>query len=158
MPAFSTRNSTAPPIASFHGVGRRSGVTVPTFGFGIRPRGPSTLTEADRPGAIMSRSRDDAIEVHEAAGPIFSYKVFGADGVQRRPQWLRPTLASLAKTATRTSRPVPGGMITRACRDIRVLFLVLRASQAYEKTLQLLYSLFCPYSSFCPTGKGNTLW
>src|SRR5206468_2800987 len=39
MPALSTRNCTWPALAFFTAVAT-SGVTVPTFGFGIRPRGP----------------------------------------------------------------------------------------------------------------------
>src|SRR6188472_1291450 len=41
-PAFSTLNSTAPPLAARTEV-PTSAVTVPTFGFGISPRGPSTF-------------------------------------------------------------------------------------------------------------------
>ena len=43
MPAFSTRNSTEPPLAPFTAVAT-SMVTVPIFGFGIMPRGPEHLT------------------------------------------------------------------------------------------------------------------
>src|ERR1044072_3309785 len=39
MPAFSTRNSTFPPLAPFTAA-VTSMVTVPIFGFGIMPRGP----------------------------------------------------------------------------------------------------------------------
>src|SRR5690606_34231055 len=42
MPCFSTRNSTWPPLASLTACAT-FGVTVPSFGFGIRPLGPSTL-------------------------------------------------------------------------------------------------------------------
>ena len=60
MPAFSARNSTAPPFdaatAAFTSI-----VTVPTFGFGIRPRGPSTLprrpTSGIMSGVAMQRSK-----------------------------------------------------------------------------------------------------
>ena len=41
MPAFSTRNSTRPALSSATAF-LTSAVTVPTFGFGIRPRGPRT--------------------------------------------------------------------------------------------------------------------
>src|SRR4029079_16738798 len=41
MPPFSTRNSTRPALSSRTALAT-SAVTVPTLGFGIRPRGPST--------------------------------------------------------------------------------------------------------------------
>ena len=52
MPVLSTRNSTLPALISLTAFAI-SNVTVPVFGFGIRPRGPSTLPR--RPTArIMS--------------------------------------------------------------------------------------------------------
>src|SRR3984893_456665 len=42
IPAFSTRNSTEPPLAPLIAL-VTSIVAVPTLGFGIRPRGPRTL-------------------------------------------------------------------------------------------------------------------
>src|SRR5436190_2360597 len=52
MPVLSTRNSTLPALISLIACAT-FGVTVPVFGFGIRPRGPSTLPS--RPQArIMS--------------------------------------------------------------------------------------------------------
>src|SRR4030095_13485409 len=60
IPAFSTRNSTAPPSASLT-AWATWGVTVPTFGFGIRPRGPRTLprrpTRAIMSGLAITRSK-----------------------------------------------------------------------------------------------------
>src|SRR3989304_5106229 len=60
IPAFSTRNSTEPPLAPLTAV-VTSMVTVPTFGLGIRPRGPSTLpsrpTSGIRSGGAMQRSK-----------------------------------------------------------------------------------------------------
>ena len=60
MPAFSTRNSTEPPFAP-RTAPATSIVTVPTFGFGIMPRGPSTLpsrpTSGIRSGVAMQRSK-----------------------------------------------------------------------------------------------------
>ena len=44
MPALSARNCTWPALAFFT-ASATSCVTVPTFGFGIRPRGPENLTE-----------------------------------------------------------------------------------------------------------------
>ena len=42
MPVLSTRNSTLPALTSFTALAT-STVTVPVFGFGIRPRGPRIL-------------------------------------------------------------------------------------------------------------------
>ena len=60
MPAFSARNSTAPPLEAATAA-VTSIVTVPTFGFGIRPRGPSTLprrpTSGIMSGVAMQRSK-----------------------------------------------------------------------------------------------------
>ncbi len=59
MPAFSTRNSTWPDLASVTAL-VTSMVTVPSFGLGIRPLGPSTLpsrpTTPIMSGVAMTRS------------------------------------------------------------------------------------------------------
>ena len=113
MPAFSTRNSTAPPLASLT-AWATFGVTVPTFGFGIRPRGPSTLprrpTRAIMSGDAMTRSKSMKPPL------IFSYRS-SAPTTSAPAARASAALASLAKTATRTSRPVPDGRFTtpRTC-------------------------------------------
>src|SRR3569623_1251850 len=60
MPAFSTRYSIWPPLAAFTAPAT-SIVTVPSFGFGIRPFGPSTLprrpTTPIMSGVAMQRSK-----------------------------------------------------------------------------------------------------
>ena len=60
MPAFSTRNSTWPPLAALTASATFI-VTVPSFGFGIRPLGPSTLprrpTMPIMSGVAMQRSK-----------------------------------------------------------------------------------------------------
>ena len=61
IPAFSTRYSILPPLASLTAV-PTSKVTVPTFGFGIRPRGPRISTELAH-GAHHVGRRDHAVEV-----------------------------------------------------------------------------------------------
>ena len=72
MPAFSTRNSTWPDLASVTAL-VTSIVTVPSFGFGIRPLGPSTLprrpTRPIMSGVAMTRSK--------SAAPLIST---GSDG------------------------------------------------------------------------------
>src|SRR6185503_9528847 len=52
MPVLSTRNSTLPALISLIACAM-FGVTVPVFGFGMRPRGPSTLPRRPTP-RIMS--------------------------------------------------------------------------------------------------------
>ena len=81
MPAFSTRNSTEPPLAPLTAL-VTSIVTVPTFGFGIRPRGPSTLPSRPTSG-IRSGVGDDAIEVDVAALHLLD-QILGADDVGAR--------------------------------------------------------------------------
>ena len=60
MPAFSTRNSTWPDLASLTALATFM-VTVPSLGFGIRPLGPSTLprrpTTPIMSGVAMTRSK-----------------------------------------------------------------------------------------------------
>ena len=60
MPAFSTRYSILPPLASLTAL-PTSNVTVPTLGFGIRPRGPRTRpslpTAPIMSGVAMTRSK-----------------------------------------------------------------------------------------------------
>ena len=60
MPAFSTRNSTEPPLEA-RTAPVTSMVTVPTLGLGIMPRGPKTLpsrpTSGIRSGVAMQRSK-----------------------------------------------------------------------------------------------------
>ena len=68
MPAFSTRNSTAPPLEALTAAAT-SMVTVPTFGFGIMPRGPSTLprrpTSGIMSGVAMQRSKSILPPLHD---------------------------------------------------------------------------------------------
>ena len=78
MPAFSTRNSTEPPLAPLTAL-VTSIVTVPTFGFGIMPRGPSTLpsrpTSGIMSGVAMQRSKSISPLLH------LLDQVLGADHV-----------------------------------------------------------------------------
>ena len=78
MPAFSTRNSTAPPFDALTAAAT-SVVTVPTFGFGIMPRGPSTLprrpTSGIMSGVAMQRSKSIVALLHDLD------QIFGTDDV-----------------------------------------------------------------------------
>ena len=56
-----------------------STVTVPVFGFGIRPRGPSTLPSLPTRAHHVGR-RDDGVEVHEAALDLVDH-LLAADDV-----------------------------------------------------------------------------
>src|SRR6266436_3296811 len=105
MPAFSTRNSTAPPLASLIAC-VTSIVTVPTLGLGIRPRGPKTLPS--RPtipimsGVAMQRSK--------LISPLLTCSARSSAPTMSAPAFLASSaLAPLAKTATRAVRPVPSG-------------------------------------------------
>src|SRR5215813_13787378 len=62
MPVLSTRNSTLPALISLTAFAI-STVTVPVFGFGMRPRGPSTFPSL--PTAHHVGRSDDGIEIHE---------------------------------------------------------------------------------------------
>ncbi len=59
-----------------------STVTVPVFGFGIRPRGPSTLPSLPT-ARIMSGRRNHGVEIHEAALDLVD-QLLAADHVGAR--------------------------------------------------------------------------
>src|SRR5215510_3246289 len=105
MPAFSTRNSTAPPFASPTAF-FTSMVTVPTFGFGISPRGPSTLPR--RPtSAIMSGV---AIRRSKSILPPLTVSNRSSAPTMSAPAALASSaFGPRANTATRAERPVPFG-------------------------------------------------
>ena len=106
MPALSTRNCTWPALAFFTAVAT-SGVTVPTFGLGIRPRGPGSGPGTHHAHGIGSCNHH--IKRHVASLDL------------SRPRSSMPTtsapaalassaLAPWANTATRVGFPVPLGM------------------------------------------------
>mmetsp|Transcript_28426 Transcript_28426/g.53154 ORF Transcript_28426/g.53154 Transcript_28426/m.53154 type:complete len:218 (-) Transcript_28426:1749-2402(-) len=107
-PAFSTLNCTSPPLAALTAAST-SIVTVPTFGFGIRLRGPRTLprrpTTGIMSGVAMQRSNSIlppcTISMRSSA-PTMSAPAACASSA----------LGPRAKTATRTSLPVPLGRPT----------------------------------------------
>ena len=105
-PALSTRNSTRPAFISFTACSTLK-VTVPTFGLGIRPRGPRIRPM--RPTTpIISGVGDHFVEVQPAL-------VFDAVREIRSPTKSAPAalasvaLSPLAKTATRTAFPQAHG-------------------------------------------------
>src|SRR5215831_9810235 len=108
MPAFSTRNSTEPPLAPLTAL-VTSMVTVPTFGFGIMPRGPNTLpsrpTSGMRSGVAMQRSKSML--------PPCTFSTRSSAPTTSAPAALASSaLAPRANTATRTLRPEPFGRLT----------------------------------------------
>ena len=109
IPFLSTRYSTLPAFCS-ETARPTSWVTVPSFGFGIRPRGPSTLPR--RPTTpIMSGV---AITRSNSSQPS-SWIFFASSSA---PTWSAPasrascSLSPLAKTRMRTDFPVPCGSTT----------------------------------------------
>ena len=125
MPALSTRYVTWPALAFFTAVAT-SGVTVPTFGFGMRPRGPEDLAElADDAHGVRAGDHDVEIDL---AGLDLLGQVFDADDVGARGL-RRSAFLPAVNTATRTVLPVPCGITVeprtcwsdfwRRCRDSR---------------------------------------
>ena len=108
MPAFSTRNSTEPPLAPLTAL-VTSMVTVPTFGFGIMPRGPNTLpsrpTSGIRSGVATQRSKSMV--------PPWTFSTRSSAPTTSAPAARASSaLAPRANTATRTLRPEPFGRLT----------------------------------------------
>ena len=99
---LSTRNSILPPLMSVTALAT-SIVTVPVFGFGIRPRGPSTLPR--RPTLpIMSGVATTASKSSQPPCDLLD-QVVGADDSRRRPR-------APPRPCHRWRRPGPG----RSCR------------------------------------------
>src|SRR6516164_9653592 len=108
MPAFSTRNSTEPPLAPCTAV-LTSMVTVPIFGFGIMPRGPSTLPRRPTSG-IMSGV---AMQRSKSIVPPCTFSTRSSAPTTSAPAALASSaLAPRANTPTRKERPVPFGSST----------------------------------------------
>ena len=103
MPAFSTRYSILPPLASLTAVAT-SNVTVPTFGLGMRPRGPRTRpslpTAPIMSGVAMTRSKSRNPSETFATRSSLPAKSAPASRASR-------SFSPLAKTRTRTVLPGP---------------------------------------------------
>src|ERR1051325_9776106 len=108
IPAFSTRNSTWPPLAALT-ASPTFGVTVPSFGFGIRPLGPSTLprrpTRPIMSGVAMQRS-------NSILPPWTISSRSSAPTTSAPASRASSAFAPLANTPTRTVLPVPLGSVT----------------------------------------------
>ena len=104
----STRNSILPPLMSETAFAT-SGVTVPVFGFGIRPRGPST--RPSRPTLpIMSGV---ATTASKSSQPPLTLSIRSSPPTTSAPaSRAASALSPLAKTRTRAVLPVPCGRFT----------------------------------------------
>src|SRR2546421_288849 len=108
MPNLSVRNSTLPPFAS-RTARATSCVTVPDFGFGIRPRGPSTLPS----GPTLDMMSGVAIAVSNSVQPSVTFLTRSSPPTTSAPaSCASRALSPTANTATRTFLPVPLGSTT----------------------------------------------
>src|SRR5581483_1792357 len=120
LPCRSVLNSILPPLISVTALAT-SGVTVPVFGFGIRPRGPSTrprrptLPISSGLATTASKSRrPPATSSISSSAPTMSAPAASA-AAARSP---------VAKTRTRAVLPVPCGRFT----VLRTIWSALRGS------------------------------
>ena len=106
----STRNSILPPLISMTALAT-SGVTVPVFGFGIRPRGPST-----RPSRPTLPIRSGvATTASKSSRPFSTSAMSSSDPTMSAPAARASSARSpVAKTRTRAVLPVPCGQVDRA--------------------------------------------
>src|SRR5262245_28656612 len=108
LPALSTRNSTLPAFAS-RTARPTSKVTVPSFGFGMSPRGPSTLPS--RPTWPM-RSGVAMAESNSSQPPCTRSTRSSAPTTSAPASRASRSFSPLANTATRTDLPMPCGSTT----------------------------------------------
>ena len=106
LPALSILNSTRPALTSFTALAVSS-VTVPVFGFGIRPRGPSTLPSL-RTSAMASGV---ATATSKSVQPSWHFLIMSSKPTYSAPAALAASAAGplLANTSTRTVLPLPCG-------------------------------------------------
>src|SRR5687768_8412200 len=108
MPALSTRNCTWPALAFFTAVAT-SGVTVPTFGFGIRPRGPRIWPSVPTTRIVSG----EAITTSKLRLPALTCSARSSMPTTSAPAARASSaFAPCAKTATRLVLPVPLGSTT----------------------------------------------
>src|SRR2546430_891757 len=130
LPALSTRNSTLPALTS-RTARATSNVTVPIFGLGMSPRGPSTLPS--RPTWPM-RSGVAIVESKSMKPPwIFSTRS-SAPTTSAPASRASRSFSPLANTATRTVLPMPWGS-TMAPRTIWSACLGSTPSRSDRSTL-----------------------
>src|SRR5262245_15128215 len=108
MPNLSVRNSTFPPLAS-RTARPTSLVTVPDFGLGMRPRGPSTLPS----GPTLAIMSGVAIAASKSVQPSWTRLTRSSPPTTSAPASCASRARSpVANTATRTFLPVPLGSTT----------------------------------------------
>ena len=108
IPNLSVRNSTLPPFASVT-ARATSLVTVPDFGFGIKPRGPRTLPS----GPTFDMMSGVAIAASKSVQPSETFLTRSSPPTTSAPaSCASRALSPTAKTATRTFFPVPFGSTT----------------------------------------------
>src|SRR5215813_12218673 len=108
LPCRSVLNSILPPLISVTALAT-SGVTVPVFGFGIRPRGPSTRPR--RPTLpIMSGV---ATTASKSRKPPWIRSIMSSEPTKSAPAARASSARSpVAKASTRAVLPVPWGRLT----------------------------------------------
>src|SRR5262249_9453856 len=106
LPALSTLNSTRPAFTSLTAFAVSS-VTVPVFGFGMRPRGPSTLPSL-RTSAMASGV---ATATSKSAQQSWHFLIMSSKPTYSAPAALAASAdgPALANTSTRTVLPLPCG-------------------------------------------------
>src|SRR5688500_4176714 len=108
MPVLSTRNSTLPALISLIACAT-FGVTVPVFGFGMRPRGPSTLPSRPTP-RIMSGV---ATTASKSIQPPRIFSTTSSPPTKSAPaSWASFCLSAPAIASTRLLLPSPWGRTT----------------------------------------------
>jgi hypothetical protein len=125
-----------------------SGVTVPVFGFGMRPRGPSNLTELTDDAHGVGRG-DDHVEIHHAALDLLR-ELFHADEVSAPAALALSAASPWVNTATRTSLPVPCGRVVAprtAWSDLRASTPSLTATSTVSLNFAVARSLSRPTAS-----------
>src|SRR6516162_4606852 len=108
LPFLSTRNSILPPLISVTALAT-SAVTVPTFGFGIRPRGPST-----RPSRPTLPIRSGvATTASKSRKPPWIRSMRSSEPTKSAPAaFASSARGPVANTRTRAVLPVPFGRLT----------------------------------------------
>src|SRR6201988_778329 len=108
MPVLSTRNSTLPALISLTALAT-SNVTVPVFGLGISPRGPSTLPR--RPADFIMSGV--AITASKSVQPSWIFWTMSSPPTKSAPaSCASRTFSPLAITSTRFDLPRPCGSTT----------------------------------------------
>ena len=109
LACLSTRNSILPPLMSVTALAT-SGVTVPVFGFGIRPRGPSTRPR--RPTLPIRSGVATAASKSRQPPWTLLDQLVASRRRRRRPRGPPRPRRRSAKTRTRAVLPVPCGRMT----------------------------------------------